>query len=117
MTRFVAHFASLALAGAIISSPAYAAPLGEARSVTVRTADLDLTGPAGRAALTHRINYAAHVVCGRPDERDLVASRLAKTCHADAMESAMPQVQLALSGPRTGRQLAANTISVTARGF
>jgi len=117
MIRFVARFASLALAGAIISSPAYAAPLGEARSVTVRTADLDLSGPAGRAALTRRISYAAHVVCGRPDERDLVASRLAKTCHADALEGAMPQVQLALAGPKAGRQFAANAISVTARAF
>jgi UrcA family protein len=117
MIRLVASFASLALAGAIISSPAYAAPLGEARSVAVRTADLDLSGPAGRAALTRRIGYAATTVCGRADERDLVASRLTKVCLSDAMESAMPQVQLALSGQKAGRQFAANTISVTARAF
>jgi UrcA family protein len=115
--NFARLTAALALAGAILSTPAYAAPLGEARSVAVRTADLNLDSSAGRATLTRRINFAAGVVCGHPDERDLVASRLAKTCHSDALESAMPQVQLALANLKAGRQLAANTVSVTARAF
>ncbi len=117
MISFAQLTAALALAGAIISTPAYAAPAGETQSVTVRLGDLDLDSPAGRAALTHRITYAVRMVCGHPDERDLIASQLTKTCRADAIDRTMPQVQLALDGRKAGRQLAANTISVTARAF
>ena len=115
MISFARITAALALAGAIISSPAYAVVLGEARSVTVRTADLNLASQAGRATLSRRISYAATVVCGRVDARNLVASRLAANCRSDAIESAMPQVQLALSAAQAGRQLAANTIAVSAK--
>jgi len=107
--------AALALAGAIISTPAYAAIQGDARSVTVRTADLNLSTEAGRAALTRRIGYAATVVCGRADVRDLVAVQATQGCRTAAIDGAMPQVQLALSGAKAGVQLAANTISVTAK--
>lgn len=114
MISFARLTAALALAGAIISSPAYAAPAGEAMSVSVSTAGLDLSSPAGRATLTHRIGLAAGIVCGHPDERDLNGTRASKTCRTQAIGDALPQVQLALSG---GRQFAANSIAVTARAF
>lgn len=114
---FVRFTAALALAGAIISSPAYAVDLGEARSVAVRIADLDLTGPAGRATLMHRIGNAARAVCGYADARDLIASRLSTVCRTDAIQAAMPQVQLALEASRTGRRLAAANIAVRANAL
>lgn len=116
MTHFARFTAALALAGAVLSSPAYAAVDGDARSVTVRLGDLNLDSPAGRASLMQRIAHAAGAVCGRPDQRDLTASRLSSSCRADAVADAMPQVQLALAGG-TARQLAANTISVTAKAL
>jgi UrcA family protein len=109
--------AALALAGAIISSPAYAAPAGEAMSVKVSTAGLDLSSPAGVAQLTRRVGYAASMVCGHFDEGDLNGARASKTCRTQAIDDAMPQVQLALSNLKAGRQLAANSIAVTARAF
>lgn len=117
MISFARLTAALALAGAIISTPAYAASAGEAQSVTVRTAGLDLDSPVGRAALTRRIVHAAGMVCGHPDERDLYGSQLTKACRTDAIDRAMPQVQLALAAGKAGRQLAANTIAVSARAF
>ncbi len=117
MISFARVTAALALAGAIISSPAYAATMGEARSVSVRTSDLNLSSAAGRAALTRRIGYAATVVCGRPDARDLVAVQDVGECRTAAINGAMPQVQLALANTKAGVQLAANTISVTAKAL
>ncbi len=114
MISFARITAALALAGAIISTPAYAAISGEARSVSVRIADLDLASAAGQAALTRRIGHAATLVCGRPDARDLVAVRYSGACRTAAIADAMPQVQLALAGTK-GVQLAANMISVTAK--
>lgn len=109
--------AALALAGAIISTPAYAAPAGEAISMRVSTAGLDLSSAAGQARLTRRVGHAATMVCGHPDERDLDGTRASKICRTRAIDDAMPQVQLALSAGKAGRQLAANSIAVMARAF
>jgi UrcA family protein len=114
---FARFTAALALAGAIISTPAYAAPAGEAMSVGVSTAGLDLSSADGRAQLVRRVGYAAAIVCGHPDERDLTATRASKTCRTQAIDDAMPQVQLALSAGKAGHQLAANSIAVMARAF
>ena len=116
MTHFARFTAALALAGAILSSPAYAAIGGEPRSVVVRIADLNMNDPLGRATLMRRIDHAAVVVCGRTDSRDLVATQLADTCRAEAVDAAMPQVQLALAGARNGR-FAANAIAVSAKAL
>ena len=117
MISFARFTAALALAGAIISSPAYAAPAGEAMSVAVSTAGLDLSSPAGRSMLNRRIGRAATIVCGHPDALDLVSSQATRTCRTQAIDDATQQVQLALSGEKIGRQLAANSIAVTARAF
>ena len=113
MFNFARFTAALALAGAILSTPAHAA--AEPRSVVVRIADLDRESASGRATLMRRIDHAASAVCGQPDRRDLTASRLAADCHASALEDAMPQVQLALSG--AGPKMAVNVVAVRADGL
>ncbi|WP_404714071.1 UrcA family protein [Sphingomonas sp. MMS24-J13] len=117
MISFARLTAALALAGAIISSPAYAAPAGEAMSVGVPTADLDLSSSAGRATLARRIGHAAGMVCGHPDAIDLIGTQATRTCRTQAIDDASQQVQLALAARDAGRRLAANSIAVTARAF
>jgi UrcA family protein len=113
------RFASLALAAALVSAPAFAAPAADGMSRTVRFADLDLSTDAGATALRQRVHYAARMVCGGDvDQRDLVRVNAAEACRRVAMASAEPQVQLALGDARDGRQLAANDMKVaTPRGF
>lgn len=112
MISFARISAALALAGAIISTPAFAAVDDDTRSVVVRTADLNLSDAAGRATLSRRIANAAAIACGHVDARNLIGSRLAGHCRTDAIANAMPQVQLALSRAAAGTQLASNAIVV-----
>jgi UrcA family protein len=60
MFKLVATFA---IAAATLATPALARNPG-AKTVAVRTADLDLSSPAGRAALHRRIASATETVCG-----------------------------------------------------
>lgn len=112
------RFTALALAAALVSAPAFAAPAGAGMSATVRFGDLDLATDAGATSLRTRIKYAARAVCGgEVDQRDLTAVRAAQACRQVAMASAEPQMQLALSNARSGHQLAANDMKVSAQGF
>ncbi len=51
---------------------------------SVSYADLDLSAPAGVAALDHRIDAAVTQVCGRADSHDLGAWTAMKQCRVDA---------------------------------
>jgi UrcA family protein len=113
------RFLSVALAAALVSVPAFAAPVADGMSTTVHFADLDLTTDAGATALHRRITHAARAVCGGDvDQRDLTAVRITQACRQVAMANAEPQAQLALAAARNGRQMAANDVKITtARGF
>lgn len=112
------RFTALALSAALVVAPAFAAPAADGMSTTVRFADLDLASDAGAAALHARIANAARAVCGGDaDLRDLTAFRAVQACRTVAMASAEPQMQLALANARSGRQLAANTVKVSAHGY
>src|SRR5207248_3825769 len=56
-----------------------------------RTADLDLSNKAGRAALDHRLVVASYEVCGTPSDADLVGKNKARECRADVLASARAQ--------------------------
>jgi UrcA family protein len=118
MTRIVTRFAaSVALCGAFLSAPALAVPVDEGNHAVVRIADLDLATEAGAGALHARIRYAAQRVCGDTNQRDLRGMNMMVACRQVAMDSARPQVELALANARTGRTYAANDVRVTAIGF
>jgi len=51
---------------------------------SVSYADLDLSAPAGVAALDHRIDAAVVQVCGRADPRDLNAWTAMQQCRVGA---------------------------------
>jgi UrcA family protein len=67
----------------------------ETRSVSVRYADLDLASEVGAAALYHRIQGAARVVCGY-DEHRLAALSYMNRCNSSAISDAVAAVNAPL---------------------
>jgi UrcA family protein len=80
--------AFLATAALIKVAPALAEPAPVQNVSIVRTADLDLSSGAGRAALNHRLVTAAYEVCGTPSDADLVGKNEARTCRSDVLARA-----------------------------
>ena len=94
----IALTAFLITAGGIKGAPALAASPTENVSI-VRTADLDLTSKAGRAALDRRLATAAADVCGTASNADLVGSNKVRECRADVLAKARADTaQLASRG-------------------
>jgi UrcA family protein len=100
-------------AAAIFATPAFADST-EAPQATVRFGDLDLNSDTGVATLNRRISVAAGEVCGSFNARDLHALALAKKCRSIALESAAPQVQVAINAARSGQAYAENGVRVKA---
>jgi UrcA family protein len=69
----------------------------EPKSMTVSYADLNLSTPAGVAALRRRIHWAATVVCGGDPPSDLEGQVHFRLCVADAADKALQKVQVALA--------------------
>ena len=82
---------SLAAAfAAITASPLLAQPPASA-TIAVHTADLDLTSPAGIAALDHRIQAAVELACGDLSDVDLHGKNVAQRCRAETRAQAAAQ--------------------------
>lgn len=77
-----------AVASAFVSAPALAAPM----FTTVRTADLNLSSPAGRDTLSRRISTAAKRVCNVSGDPSLVAIMEGNRCYHRAVNAAQHQV-------------------------
>lgn len=60
-------------------------------STTVRTADLDLSSPAGQRALNHRLTLAAKEVCGIASDVDLAGKNDVRRCRAETLSSLASQ--------------------------
>jgi UrcA family protein len=78
---------ALATAAAIKTAPALAAPSSNAVTV-VRTADLDLSSPAGKRALERRLVNAAHQVCDTASSFDLKARNAERACRDSVIATA-----------------------------
>jgi UrcA family protein len=88
--------ASLALGSALLAGTALAAGPAtdgnsDARSMTVRYADVNLTTVAGATALYRRIEGAARLVCGESG-RSLVEQHAATVCYQNAVAAAVATV-------------------------
>lgn len=91
------------VAYAILAAAALAAPAAEARSrddavVTARITfgDLDLSQPAGRAALERRVSAAVRQLCPAPSAADPKAQANYRICREDVSESAHQKLAMAL---------------------
>jgi UrcA family protein len=90
-TSIFALLAALAFTG-LGTVPAAAAD--EVITVAVDFADLDLTAPAGSAALEQRIDAAVKEVCAKPDIRNLKATTAWEECKATARLGALDQLSI-----------------------
>jgi UrcA family protein len=89
-----------ALAAASLSLLAVAPAAAQEVQATVHYGDLDITSPAGAAALNARLLGSIRSVCERPDLRDLKAVTAWEACKDAAMSSALEQ--LAAKGAALG---------------
>jgi UrcA family protein len=96
VTRTVLSFGLVCV---LAAAPALAEP--GIPSVSVRTADFDVTTSAGEQALRNRVARAVRFVCGDNDQRDLEAWMEQRACRATALSKALPQVQIAIAKVRT----------------
>ncbi len=118
VNRFIRKAVSVAFSGAVsvaafaLPFAAMAAPSG-GQSVAVRYTDLNLASDAGTRTLQARIDRAARAVCGSADIRDLSAMSEIQNCRQVALNSAAPQVEVAIAQARNGRAFAANDVKVS----
>lgn len=77
-------------AAALIALPAVA-QADSLPTITVATADLDLTSSSGLEVLEARIEQAAYSAC-RTDARELSARNLEQKCRASLREAAMESI-------------------------
>ena len=66
-------------------------------SVRVSYADLNLSSPAGAAALTHRVDQAVLAICGSADIRDMGRQTYVSKCKADTLSAARVQLEQAMN--------------------
>lgn len=94
--------ALIALAGAtalVIPTVSMAAATD---TVRVPYGDLNLASDSGRGRLQQRIAFAAEVVCGPADHRDLAFTQQVRECRAGTIADAQPAYQAAVNGARRG---------------
>ena len=80
-------------AGLIKGAPALAEPTAQQNISIVETADLNLSSPAGRAALDHRLVTAAAEVCGTASDADLVGKNRVRACRVEVLAKARAEGQ------------------------
>ena len=105
-TLFTAASAALTVSALLFCVPASAAtPDMLTRQAHVSYSDLDLSIPADRATLQHRIHQAASTVCAV--EQDDVASRIASAqCHRQAVADATSRMDTILAAAENGKRVA-----------
>lgn len=86
--------AASALSFGLAAGHALAEGPGDAPSVQVSYADLDLSEEAGAEVLYHRIQAAARSLCARVDGRDIERFRLSRQCYDESIEGAVEQANL-----------------------
>jgi UrcA family protein len=103
----------LLVVAAGMASPAIAAPADSdaTRQIVVRYADLDLSTPAGEAALQRRIHAAVNAVCPYEfGDKELRARIMRMQCMAEATLRTTPRVNQVVADARAAHQSSANQL-------
>ena len=87
-TLLIIAASALVTSVAIRAAPALAEAPAQANVSIVRTADLDLSSPAGQRELQQRLVVAAHAVCDDPSAVDLKAGNDEAECRDQVLETA-----------------------------
>lgn len=95
-----------ALLSAMLATIPVAAGAEEARSVTVKAADLNLATDAGRTVLKNRIALAVGAVCDPVYGRTPSEVKAYASCKKTARASAAPQFDAMVASAETGGKVA-----------
>lgn len=91
-----------ALSLAIVATPAFASPLADQVSETVKYNDLDLSTAKGREKLENRIKSKASQIC-ETGSRNLGARQFEKNCIRSALSGAHQQIEHAIAAAKVKR--------------
>lgn len=94
-----------ALAALVVASALVVPTVSEAAEndmVRVSYADLNLTSDSGQDRLQRRIAFAASLVCGPADHRDVPFTQKVRECRRDTIADTQPAYQAAVSSARRG---------------
>jgi UrcA family protein len=100
MSKTLPALAALAVAAALVVPTVTQA--AETDSVRVSYADLNLTSDFGQGKLQGRIAYAAQVVCGPADHRDVPFTQKVVECRKGTIADAQPAYLAAVASARHG---------------
>lgn len=114
MTRIACLPVLLIFAAPVAAEPIVAtAPKGDAQSVLVSYADLNLGSESGMARLESRLRAAARQVCDvRPDMESLRHKLATSRCFDVALERGRDAGREVIAAYRSGQRLAARTIAI-----
>jgi UrcA family protein len=112
MSRIFQAAAALFLATAALAPTAAAHPAGQATSIEVSYADLNLSARAGAETLLRRMKGAAAEVCGeRPSPRQIKAMIRHAACTSGAMESAVAALNVPMVTALFNRRAAGTEVA------
>jgi UrcA family protein len=100
MLKTLPALAALVAAGALLTPTISQA--AETDSVRVSYADLNLASDSGQTALQGRIAFAAEVVCGPADHRDVLFTQKVHECRSATIADVQPAYQAAVNSARRG---------------
>jgi len=100
MLKTLPALAALAVASALVVPTVSQA--AEQDSMRVSYADLNLASDGGQQNLEKRIAFAASVVCGPAEHRDVPQVQLVGECRAATYNDAQPAFQTAVASARRG---------------
>lgn len=100
MLKTVTAIAAVVVAGALVVPTVSQA--AEGNSIRVSYADLNLASGPGQHSLQGRIAQAARSVCELEDSRQLPLWTATDRCRSDAVASAQPAYEAAVSSARHG---------------
>ena len=100
MLKTLPALAALLVASTLVTPTVSQA--AETDSMRVSYADLNLASDADQTRLQGRIAYAAEVVCGPADHRDVPFNQKVNECRKGTIADAQPAFQAAVNSARHG---------------
>lgn len=111
--KIIPALASLIVASTLVVPTVSLA--NESRSARVSYADLNLGSALGQHTLQRRISFAARTVCDIEDSRELALATATNLCRSDAIASAQPAYDAAVSAALHGTVTVGAALIVMAR--
>ncbi len=102
MLKALPALAAVAAATALVVPTVSHAAVMDPESVRVSYSDLNLSSTTGQNQLQRRIFFAAKVVCGPADQRDIPFANAVAECRDDTIADVQPKYEAAVNAARHG---------------